>query len=510
MSTHLRPAGVPGFTLRALHCTLAGAPLPAGNLDIPVTGVTLDNRGVRPGDLYAALPGTRVHGASFAASAVASGAVAVLTDTRGSEIANVDVPVWVVSDPRARLGELAAAIYGRPGEALRTIGITGTNGKTTTAYILDAALVASSHTTGLVGTIETRVGMERVRSVRTTPESTDLHGLLALMRERHVDTCTMEVSSHALALHRVDGLIFDVALFTNLSQDHLDFHRTMEEYFQAKAELFTPTRSRRGVVCIDDEWGQRLAASASVPVTTLANDPLRPADWHVLADPGAADFTLRSRDGASLRLRSSLPGDFNRTNTALAALTLRALGMPDDRAVEALAAGVTVPGRAERVDLGAGAPQAIVDFAHTPEAVANVLTALQNSVDGTLVAVLGAGGGRDPGKRAAMGARAAAAADEVVVTDDNPRDEDPKLIRAAVLRGAVQAADDPARCHEVPGRGAAIEYALRLAAPDGMVAVLGKGHEIGQEVAGEIQHYDDREALTEAWARCRTGERPTP
>ncbi|WP_168583697.1 UDP-N-acetylmuramoyl-L-alanyl-D-glutamate--2,6-diaminopimelate ligase [Gephyromycinifex aptenodytis] len=509
MSTHLRPSAVPGITLRGLHATLAGVPLPAGDLEVPITGVTLDSRSVLPGDLYAALPGARAHGASFAASAVQAGAVAVLTDERGRELADVQVPVLVVPDPRACLGELAATIYGQPGRKLRTVGITGTNGKTTTAYILDAALRAASHVTGLIGTIETRVATERVRSVRTTPESPDLHALLALMVERKVDVATMEVSSHALALHRVDGLIFDVALFTNLSQDHLDFHHTMQEYFEAKAGLFTAHRCRQGIICVDDDWGQRLAEIASVPVSTVSSDPARAADWHLLAEPGQSEFVLRAESGEALSLRSALPGDFNRMNTALAALALRVAGMSDEAIVAAIHAGVTVPGRAERVDLGPGAPQAVIDFAHTPEAVANVLAALRAQMQGPLVAVLGAGGDRDAGKREMMGARAAQVADEVVVTDDNPREEDPELIRAAVLRGALGCAEEPARCHQVAGREAAIEYALRLAGPNGLVAVLGKGHEDGQEIHGVVHPYNDRDALTQAWARCRrTPERP--
>ena len=473
---------------------------------VGVTGVTLDSRAVRSGDLYAALPGARVHGATFAADVRDRGAAAVLTDHEGAALmarAGVGLPAVVVEQPRAVLGAVAALVHGSPSEHLTMVGITGTNGKTTTAYLVDSAFRALGRVTGLVGTVETRVADERVKSVRTTPESPDLHALFAVMRERGVDTCTMEVSSHALELHRVDPVVYDVAAFTNLSQDHLDFHGTMEAYYAAKAGLFTPQRSRRGVVCVDDEWGRRLAAEATVPVVTVTSLPEVDADWRV--EPRDGGHLLFDLVGAGRRmsLRSALPGDFNQLNTAVAALVLAACGVADDDIVRAVLTEPHVPGRMERVRADAAgaddAPLAVVDFAHTADAVSAALAALRRQTRGSLVAVLGAGGDRDPGKRRAMGAAAASCADVVVVTDDNPRTEDPASIRSEVLAGARSVTTGTATdVREVGDRAAAIRAAVALAGPADTVAVLGKGHESGQEVHGTVHPFDDREELLAA------------
>jgi UDP-N-acetylmuramoyl-L-alanyl-D-glutamate--2,6-diaminopimelate ligase len=481
-----------------------------------VTGVTLDSRAVVPGDLYAALPGFNVHGARFAADAVAAGAVAVLTDREGlAHLAGCDVPVVVADDPRSVLGDVADLVYGHPSADLTMLGITGTNGKTTTAYLVESALRAHGRRTGLIGTVETRIGDERIESVRTTPEATDLHALLGLMRERGIDACVMEVSSHALELHRVDGVVYDVALFTNLSQDHLDFHPSMDEYYAAKASLFTPRRSRAAVVCVDDEWGRRLAAESAVPTTTLSTSTTGAAldaDWTVEESTGGA-FTLRERaTGATLSLVSHLPGHFNVANTALAALALLRIGLEPAAVEAALAVQPDVPGRMEVVAAGGPeGPRCIVDFAHTPGAVDAALAALRSSTGGRLIAVLGAGGDRDRGKRPAMGAAAARQADVVVVTDDNPRSEDAAEIRAAVIAGARAVVDDgTARATEIIDGGArssAIAEAIALAvvdtgddSPVDTVVVLGKGHEKGQEIHGVKHPFDDRDAVRAALA----------
>lgn len=475
---------------------------------VEVTGVSLDTATVRPGDLWAALPGARVHGADFVEAAASAGAVAVLTDPDGvSRIAakGVDLPIIETAGPRTRLGAVSAAVYDSAERRPTMFGITGTNGKTTTAYLMVSALEALERTTGLIGTIETRVGPERIKSVRTTPETTDLHALLAVMGERGIDDCVMEVSSHALTLHRVDEVVYDVALFSNLSQDHLDFHHTMEDYFQAKASLFTPERSRRGVVCIDDEWGHRLAQEATVPVTTVTSRLDVEADWVIGGDPREPDLSLTSF-GEVLYLRSALPGDFNRVNTAMAAVALIEAGIPPREAAEAVLARPYVPGRMElvapsdpdREDL-ADLPSALVDFAHTPDAVGAVLSALRLQTNGQLVVVLGAGGSRDPGKRPGMGAAAAAHADVVVVTDDNPRDEEPSVIRDAVAEGVWPRSR--ARLEVVAGRSDAIRRAVDIACeagPGATVAVLGKGHEQGQEIRGEVRDHDDRVVLRAA------------
>jgi len=523
----LRPAVPPALRLSdAAACAgLRPSAIPAAWDQVVLTGVTLDSRTVRPGELYAALPGASAHGADFAGQAVAAGASAVLTDPAGEQrlrrSGQADgIPVIFVPDPRGVLGAVAAAVQGHPGSDLLLLGVTGTNGKTTTAYLLDSALRALGRTTGLLGTVETRIAGERWPSVRTTPESTDVHALLAVMRERGVEACTMEVSSHALALHRVDGLVFDVAGFTNLSQDHLDFHGTMEQYYAAKAELFTPLRSRRGVVCVDDAWGERLARAASVPVETVASAADVGADWWLdPAAPGDPAFMLRSSSGGPvLALRSALPGEFNRVNTALAAVMLLACDIPATAVATALRADPHVPGRMERVDAGLpGQPLAIVDFAHTAEAVASALSALRSLTTGRLVVVLGAGGDRDRGKRPQMGRAAFEHADAVVITDDNPRSEDPAAIRAELLAGmpagvaagmpAGVAAGTPAGT-SAPGEGVVLEVAGRAEAirravgltqgPQDTVVVVGKGHETGQEVAGVVHPFEDRAELRAA------------
>ena len=475
------------------------------DLDVGVTGVTLDSRAVQPGDLYAALPGARAHGADFAAQAAAAGAAAVLTDADGAARmrgAGVTLPAIVVEHPRSVLGALSARIYDTTDQGLTMVGITGTNGKTTTAYLVSSALGVLGHRTGLIGTVETRIGDEHVKSVRTTPEATDLHAILAVMEERDTDTCVMEVSSHALSQHRVDGVVYDLALFTNLSQDHLDFHADMEDYFGAKARLFTPEHSLRGLVCVDDVWGRRLVERSGVPVTTLTTLPDREADWTVEVDAQEPSrFVLRG-SGIELDLRSALPGDFNVANTAMAAVSLILLGEETDAVSRAILTDPHVPGRMEKVVPADAAEHllAVVDYAHTPDAVEAALAALRPATTGRLVVVLGAGGDRDRGKRHGMGRAAAGLADAVVVTDDNPRDEDPATIRAAVLEGA-RSVGATSTLVEVEGRREAIREGVRLAregGPGSVVAVVGKGHETGQEVAGVVHPFDDRDELRAA------------
>ncbi|MGB7980777.1 MAG: UDP-N-acetylmuramoyl-L-alanyl-D-glutamate--2,6-diaminopimelate ligase [Candidatus Nanopelagicales bacterium] len=494
----LRPTGVRmrGADLRRTLGLPEGPPA-------EVTGITLDSRRVRPGDVYAALPGFTTHGARFAAMAQGSGALAVLTDPTGAQIVaandGVDVPVLVVADPRAVLGALSAAIYGHPSAHLATTGITGTNGKTTTSYLLDAALRAAGRTTGLIGTVATHVGDEILPSARTTPEAPDVHALLAVMRQRGASAVTMEVSSHALSLGRVDGIRFDLAVFTNLSQDHLDFHGDMASYFAAKADLFTPARAAAGLVCIDDAWGQRLAADAGLPITTYALD--RPADWTASAlapgPHGSTTFTVHGPAG-DLPAAVMLPGRFNVAN-ALAALAAAVHhGVVPVLAADAIAACPGVPGRMERV-LAGQSFLAIVDYAHTPDAVDRAISAARESVPGRVLVVLGCGGDRDRDKRPRMGQVAAAGADVLIVTDDNPRSESPTAIRADMMTGAAQVPDrQRAQLHEVGDRRLAIRAAVDLAGQQDCVLILGKGHEQGQEVAGGVSSFDDRVELAAA------------
>ncbi|WP_418956569.1 UDP-N-acetylmuramoyl-L-alanyl-D-glutamate--2,6-diaminopimelate ligase [Streptomyces tritici] len=467
-----------------------------------VTGITHDSRAVRPGDVYAALPGARLHGADFAAQAAGLGAVAILTDPSGAErAAATGLPVLAVEDPRGRMGELAAEIYGRPGDGLLQLGITGTSGKTTTAYLVEGGLRAAGRSTGLVGTVEMRIGDERIKSERTTPEATDLQALFAVMCERGVEAVAMEVSSHALVLGRVDGCVFDVAVFNNLSPEHMEFHSDMEDYFQAKAQLFTPKRSKQGVVNLDDAYGRRLAKESGVPVVTFsaAGDPA--ADWRaedvVL---GAADstFTAVGPKGERVRATAPLPGPFNVANTLAAIVTLAVAGIDPQTAADGVAAVPGVPGRLERVD--AGQPYlAVVDYAHKTDAVESVLRSLREVTEGRLHIVIGCGGDRDSTKRGPMGAAAARLADTAVLTSDNPRSEDPLAILLAMLTGAAGVpAEERGAVLVEPDRAAAIAAAVARAQPGDTVLVAGKGHEQGQDVGGVVRPFDDREVLRAA------------
>ncbi|WP_434991910.1 UDP-N-acetylmuramoyl-L-alanyl-D-glutamate--2,6-diaminopimelate ligase [Arthrobacter sp. Ld5] len=495
----------------------------AGSPDLPVvTGLTLDSRSVLPGDVYAAVPGATRHGADFAGQAVRAGAVAVLTDAAGAAIVaraaaadGVDAPpVVVVPDPRRAVGPLARVIFDSqpdaPGDAPTLFGITGTNGKTTSTYFLNALLGALGRTTGLIGTIEIRAGEDAIPSELTTPESPQVHSLLALMRERGLDAASMEVSSHALEFGRVDGVRFDVAGFTNLTQDHLDLHGTMEDYFAVKATLFTPERCRRAVVLVDDDWGTHLARTAGVPVLSLRTehrDGEPTADWTVTdvrpSGLGHA-FTLEGRTGERLLVRTGLPGTFNVSNAALATVMVLASGVAVETVQRALDGHdpftTEVPGRMQLVG---EEPAAIVDFAHNPDALERTLASVRRP-GGRVISVFGATGQRDESKRPVMGAVGARLSDILVVTDDDPHDEDDAAIRQAVRAGAeaaVRAEGLACEVLEVFPRADAIERAVALARPSDTIIVAGRGHEVWQEVKGVNLSLDDREELRFALTR---------
>jgi UDP-N-acetylmuramoyl-L-alanyl-D-glutamate--2,6-diaminopimelate ligase len=472
-----------------------------GESGLILSGIALASAAVQPGDLFAALPGVNCHGAAFAAAARRAGARAVLTDEAGATQLGPDVPCVIVADPRARLGDLAAWFYGFPARDLAIAGVTGTTGKTTVCYLLEAAMRAAWRHTALLGTVEIRLGDATRPAARTTLEAPDLQGAFCRMRESGVAGCAMEISSHALALHRVDGFAVDVAVFTNLARDHLDYHHTMEDYFAAKAELFVPTRARRAVVWSDNRWGARLAEAGAIPTATVGTQP--GAAWRLrrlglTMDDGVPRqaFDLTGPD-ATVTGATQLVGDFNIDNAALALVAAIGLGIDPAVAARGIADLAAVPGRMERVAGPPAAPLALVDFAHTPEAVASALGAARVHQTGRVIAVIGAGGGRDQGKRPLMGAAAADRADIVIVTDDNPRDEDPGVIRAAVAAGA-RAAATGAVIEEVAGRGAAIARAVELAELGDAIVLAGKGHETTQVIGGAAHAWDDRTALAQA------------
>jgi UDP-N-acetylmuramoyl-L-alanyl-D-glutamate--2,6-diaminopimelate ligase len=485
-----------------------------------LTGVTLDSRQVQAGDLYAALPGEHTHGAAYCDQAVAAGAIAILTDPAGRDrAARTGVPVFVVSAPRDRLGDISCWIYGDPSHRMTMIGVTGTSGKTTTSYLAEAGLRAAGHETGLVGGVEIRIGTERIGSALTTPEAPDLQALLAVMVERRVTAAAMEVSSHSLALGRVDGTRYDVAVFTNLSQDHLDFHAGFEDYFKAKAQLFTPRYAGIAVLNVADRYGRRLVAEASVPVVTFCADPAsgayQNADWRAADVRCGADgstFRVIGPGGVEADASVTLPGAFNVANALGAIVALVEAGVPLEDAVAGVAGCPGVPGRLERVTAFSrgpaprtpqtSQPDVFVDYSHKPGAVEAVLGALRSVTPGDLIVVLGCGGDRDRGKRPLMGAAAARLADVAILTSDNPRSEDPLAILDEMLHGVLGVHEGTrARVIVEPDRAAAIGLAVGLAGKGDVVLVAGKGHETGQYMAGTVLPFDDRAVTATALRR---------
>lgn len=506
--TGLRPSAAAGARLSALADQVGAVPAvrPGQDTvvpDVTITGVTLRAQDVRPGDLFAALPGLTTHGSRYAADAIERGAAAVLTDPAGaaemSATGPPHVPTLVHPDPRGVLGGLAATVYGNPSQRLAVIGITGTSGKTTTTYMVEAGLRAAGRTAGLIGTIGIRIDGVDVPSALTTPEAPALQAMLAAMAEQGVDTVVMEVSSHALALGRVDGTGFAVGGFTNLSRDHLDFHPTMEDYFDTKALLFepnSPLRARRAVVCVDDEAGRAMAVRAGDAITVSAEG--RPANWRAVdvapVGAGGQRFTVIDPAGAKHQVEVPLPGHYNVANCLLALALLDAVGVSPERAAAGLRQ-TRVPGRMEQIDAGQDF-LALVDYAHKPGALRAVLSTLARP--GRRVAVVfGAGGERDPGKRAPMGATAAELADLVVVTDDNPRGEDPSAIRREILAGVAESGC-AAEVVEIADRREAIRHAVGWAKPGDVVLIAGKGHETGQRAGDVVRPFDDRVELARA------------
>jgi UDP-N-acetylmuramoyl-L-alanyl-D-glutamate--2,6-diaminopimelate ligase len=456
-----------------------------GDGAVTVRDVTHDSHAAGPGVLFAARPGQRSDGHDHAPAAVSAGSPALLVE----RVLDLDVPQLVVPSVAAALGPIASTVHGDPSAELLLLGVTGTNGKTTTAMLLEAVLGAAGHMPGLVGTVATRIAGNAVSGVRTTPEATDLQRLWRQMRDAGVTAAAFEISSHGLELRRVDGTRVDVAAFTNLSQDHLDFHPDLERYFAAKARLFSDDLAEHGVIVVDDPWGRRLAGEAAIPVTTvsLGGD----ADWTVAdleLDADGATFTARG-PGHAIGVRTNLPGRYNAANALLALVMAVTAGLDPETAAAGIAALAGVPGRMERVD--AGQPYGVlVDYAHTPDSVENVLRAARELTAGRVIVVVGCGGDRDASKRPLMGRAAAALSDLAVLTSDNPRSEDPAAILDAVAAGATQV--EGARWSVVADRRAAIATALAAADAGDVVVIAGKGHETTQELVEGTVAFDDR------------------
>jgi UDP-N-acetylmuramoyl-L-alanyl-D-glutamate--2,6-diaminopimelate ligase len=466
---------------------------------VDIAGLAYDNRVVGPRDLFFCVRGFTRDGHEFAADAVAAGAAALVVDHQ----LDVDIPQVVVPDVRRSMAPAAATFFGDPTASLTLVGVTGTNGKTTTAYLTRALLEAAGRQSGMLGTVKSIVGGVAHEVQRTTPEAVDLQRSFRAMLEAGDVACVMEVSSHALELARVDACHFDVGIFTNLTQDHLDFHPTMEDYFQAKRRLFADIGVGRAVINLDDPYGARLASDERIgDVVTFALE--RPGATYradeVLTSLSGTRFTLYSPDGV-VQVNSPLRGRFNVYNVLAAIAAARALEVPFEIALDMIERAGQVPGRFQTVD--EGQPFAVVvDYAHTPDSLENVLTTARGLTSGRLHVVFGCGGDRDRGKRPLMGEIAARLADEVIVTSDNPRSEDPEAIIAEILAGI----DRPV-AHD-PDRHAAIVDAIDRATDGDVVVIAGKGHEQGQEFAdGRKIQFDDvtvaREALL---SRAQSGD----
>ena len=457
-----------------------------------VLGVTLDSRRVLPGDLYAALPGARHHGARFADGARAAGAVAALSDRPLPGL-----PTLVVADPRAVLGELSAHLHDHPSRELDVYGVTGTNGKTSTTHLLDAGLRAAGRRSGLVSGVQVRTPSWAQPAQRTTPEAPELQETLASLREQGADSAALEVSSHGLALHRVDGTCFRAAVFTNLGRDHLDLHGDQESYFAAKAALFAPQRCALAVVNTDDAHGRRLAAQVRTPVVTFSAAGHRDADWRateVRADATRTCFRLLG-PGTDRQVRLRLLGTHQVDNALGAIAALHAGGVDVAAAVRGAEDLTGVPGRLQRVDVGQPF-LAVVDYAHNVAAQHRLLPFLRTLTSGRLLVVLGATGARDAGKRVPLGRTAAQLADVVVVTDESPYDDDPSVLREAVATGAREAAS--AQVHVEADRDRALQLAVSLAGPGDVVVVSGRGHDGHLVVGGDVVAFDDATRLRAA------------
>ncbi len=458
----------------------------SGAPEVEISSLAYSSEGVEPGALFFCVRGFRADGHSYAPDAVERGAAALVCERP----LGLGVPEVVVSDARAAMGPAAARFFGEPTRDLRVVGITGTNGKTTTAFLVRAVLEHAGVRTGLLGTVTSVVGGREEPVERTTPEAIDLEGVFRRMLAEGDDACVMEVSSHALQLGRAEGIRFAVRTFTNLTQDHLDFHSTMEEYFAAKRRLFDGPGA--SVVGVDDPWGRRLAGELGGEAVTYAIES--PADYHargVAFDATGSRFTCRTPDG-TVDVEMRLPGLFNVENALAAIAVARSLGVALEDARDALAAAPRVPGRFEPVDEGQDFA-VLVDYAHTPDSLENVLRAARTVAAGRLHVVFGAGGDRDRGKRPLMGRVVRRLADRVIVTSDNPRSEDPGAIARDILEGT-----GPGVELELDRR-AAIARAVETAGPGEVVVVAGKGHEQGQEFAGgRKEPFDDREVVRNA------------
>jgi len=459
------------------------------NKSVNITGVAINAQAVKPGDLFIALPGSKTHGINYVDQAISNGAVAVLSD----KAIDISLPIFISSNPRQLVGPLSAWIYQNPFSKLMSVGITGTNGKTTTAHLLNQIWQSSELTTGVIGTIGTEIAGKNFTGERTTPEACDLQAIAALMIENKVSHLAMEVSSHALVQGRLTGSHFQIAAFSNLTQDHLDFHESMDKYFAAKAILFTPELSDVAVINIDDSYGDKLSNQIKSKVITVSRSS-KAGNWHFksyLPIQTGFEIEIVNDEGRNISGTFNLLGEHNLDNLILAVAIAAASGLTDDQISKAIQKLKSVSGRLEQIELGQKF-NALVDYAHTPDAVARVLIAARKFTSGNLIGILGCGGDRDKGKRPLMGEALINGADIAIFTSDNPRSESP----AEILNQMVGQSKVTHPSTVIVDRKDAIAHAISIAKSGDTIMLLGKGHEVGQEIAGVITPFDDRIELS--------------
>lgn len=479
----------------SFHDLVAHFELDYTGVDAVLTGISMNTNDLRKGDLFVAMPGIKTHGANYYQKALELGASAIITDAEGSQIIpELAIPVAILNNPRAHLGEMAAYVYGNtPGNIPTLFGTTGTNGKTSTTYLLEAVLRAIGKVTGLTSTAERHIAGEVIVSRLTTPESTEMQALIARMRERGVTDVAVEVSAQALTQLRVDGMVFDVAGFTNLSHDHLDDYVDFDEYLNAKAKLFTKEKARAAVVCLDSEYGKRIVELAEVPVTTISS--ITKADWQVKVTaelPGRTEFELVGPNGQKLESSVPLLGSHMALDAAIAIVMAVVAGNSFDEIKQAIKDGIDayLPGRTELVS-PAGAPSVYVDFGHSPDAFLKTLAAVRKVTAGKVLMLFGADGDRDASKRPDMARVAAAGCDILVITDHHPRFEDPSSIRATLVNAAREFRPE-LEIHEVSPPEKAIRLAVSLVKPGDAILWAGPGHQDYRDIQGVRTPYSAR------------------
>jgi UDP-N-acetylmuramoyl-L-alanyl-D-glutamate--2,6-diaminopimelate ligase len=481
-----------------------------------VASITSDSRQAAQGSVFVALRGLKADGTSFARDAIARGAMAVVAEVPAPADLDPSVPWIHVSDARLALAALSAAIFGNPSADLVLVGITGTNGKTTTSYVLASIFEAAGITCGRIGTVGYQIGNREVDATRTTPEAPDVQRMLREMVDAGCGACVMEASSHALALRRVDYLHFSAAVFTNLTRDHLDFHRDMEDYHAAKRRLFELLPPDGiGVTNLDDPRGESFRAAAPRPVTYAIDTPADVRPGPLTSSLDGLSFDVRTPRG-TLSIRSPLVGRPNAYNILAAVATAMALDLPFNAIEKGVASLALVPGRFQLVSDAADDVRVVVDYAHTDDALKNLLETARPLATGRIITIFGCGGDRDRTKRPLMGAVAARLSDLVVVTSDNPRSEKPEQIIEEIKRGIVMPADRAPKgqsgtkstpCLAIVDRKAAIERAIQEARPGDLILVAGKGHEKYQEIGDRVLPFDDVAVATSALARRRQRSR---